>query len=129
MKKYTINSIKLDSSKAFLFDTNIWMPLLGEEMFESNLGGKTSLFLENLVENDCQIVIPSTVLSELFNRYMHNCYEEEAIKNGGTKNYKYKIDFRPSKIGKERKDFFIMQMLDFLVILMLRKFQIILKIY
>ncbi len=111
----TLDTIEIVSESNFLFDTNIWFELLAA-CFESRdeITGKVSKLLEKILEAEATIHIPSAVMSELFNRYLRNEYEKNALINGGLDKYHYKRDFRGSNVGKEKQHFFIHQMLNFL---------------
>lgn len=116
MNKMEINKVLITNQMVFLFDTNIWIQLMSSCFkFSDNekISGKISSLFEKIVQEEAKIVMPSTVVSELFNRFMHNEHELLALKKGGIQNYSYKRDFRPSKEGIDRKIFFIKQLKNY----------------
>lgn len=76
--------------RTFILDTNIWIYLYGPYS-EKDYG--YSKILDQLLKNNCKILLPPIVSTEFVNRLCRQAFE---IYKDGQKDLFYKRDFRPT---------------------------------
>lgn len=102
MSHYNIKDIKHLSpahGRAYFLDANIWIlrldPPLGLQRYEEQYLS----FFDQLIDNDCRIIVCPVLISEVFNTYLRLEFDQIRRTNAG---FNYKRDYRPCQDFRNR---------------------------
>lgn len=91
--------------KKYIVDTNILLYAYGNgNINKSKSKERLSIVLANALDCNCDVFIPSIVMSEYINRF-HRDYFNKNMKKYGWKSNEYKTKYRNSEKFKENNEF------------------------